>query len=136
MEDCIFCKIINGEIPCAKIYEDEKTLAFLDIGPIAEGHALVVSKQHYETLLDTPEEEIKSIFSLAKKVAAAQQKALNNEGFNLLMNNKEVAGQVVPHIHVHIIPRNKRDGLFKGWPSKQYEEGKMEEVLGKIKKCF
>lgn len=133
MEDCIFCKIIKGEIPCAKLYEDDKVLAFLDIGPLAKGHALVVSKQHYETLLDTPEEDIHAIFNAAKKVAAAQQKALGNEGFNLLMNNKKVAGQLVPHAHVHIIPRDGGDNLFKDWPAGKYEDNEMEKIVEKIR---
>jgi len=136
MEDCIFCKIIKGDIPCAKLYEDQNVLAFLDIGPISEGHSLIVPKKHQETLLDIPNEEILPVFSAVKKVAQAQQKALGNEGFNILMNNKQVAGQVVPHAHIHIIPRDEGDGLFKEWSSKEYEPGKMEEVLEKMKKVL
>ena len=133
MNDCIFCKIVKGEIPCAKLYEDDKVLAFLDIGPVAKGHALVVSKQHYETLLDTPDEIITSIFATAKRIAAAQQRVLGNKGFNILMNNKKVAGQLVPHSHIHIIPRKENDGLLKEWPAGKYKENEMNELLEKIK---
>ena len=119
---CIFCKIIKGEVPCDKIYEDENVLVFLDINPINKGHCLVVTKEHYETLLEIPEDESVYLFKALKKVSNALMKGLKADGFNIGMNNFSVAGQVVMHAHFHVIPRFKGDGL-KHWPGKKFEEG-------------
>ena len=104
-EKCIFCKIIKGDIPCAKIFENSKVFAFLDIAPANKGHALIVTKNHYETLLDIPDEELNDLMLGAKKIARAMSSALASEGYNILMNNRKVAGQLVFHAHLHIIPR-------------------------------
>ena len=119
---CIFCKIIKGEVPCGKIYEDEHVLVFLDINPISKGHCLVVTKEHYETLLEIPEDESIYLFKALKKIGKALMKGLKADGFNIGMNNFSAAGQVVMHAHFHVIPRFKGDGL-KHWPGKKFEEG-------------
>ncbi len=130
---CIFCKIIRGEIPSSKVYEDDEILAFLDIMPVHKGHTLVIPKQHYETILDTPDELLQKIITVVKKVGGAVIKAAQTDGFNVLQSNNETAGQVVPHLHFHIIPRHVDDNL-KFWPQGKYNEGEMQEYLEDIKK--
>ena len=125
-EQCIFCKIVKGDIPCTKLYEDRQVLSFLDIMPAAKGHALVIPKNHYATLLDMPHEELKLVAEVMQKVAAATMVALPGvEGFNVLQSNNEAAGQVVPHVHFHIIPRQKEDRLNFEW---EQEKAEMEEL--------
>ena len=121
-DDCLFCKIIAGVIPCARVYEDEHILAFLDISPAAKGHTLVVPKGHYPTLLDLPVCEAEPLFRALKLVAAAVQAETRSSGFNCLQNNFGAAGQMVFHAHWHIIPRTDDDGL-KHWPGKSYDDG-------------
>ena len=111
MSDCIFCSIIKGKIPSSKIFEDDIVYSFLDINPASKGHLLVVPKRHIESLNDLTDEEFVSIFSCIKKITNALPKAVENSGFNLLMNMGKDAGQIIPHIHFHIIPRRKEDGL-------------------------
>jgi len=132
MDECIFCKIINNEIPCNIVYETDIVQAFMDIAPINKGHVLVIPKKHYETLLDIPEGILSDFIVETKKVAAAVKKATNADGFNLMMNNYKDAGQIVPHAHIHIVPRFKDDGL-KLWPGGKYEEGEIKEFSKKIK---
>lgn len=129
--ECIFCKIIKGEIPCAKVYEDSDIIAFLDIGPVNPGHTLVVPKEHYETLMDLPDELASKLGVAVKKIAEAVKEAMNPDGINVTQSNLKAAGQLVPHVHFHIIPRIEGDGL-KHWPQGKYEEGQMEEVRKKI----
>ncbi len=134
MSSCIFCKISAGEIPTAKIYEDEVVLAFLDIGPISDGHTLVMPKQHFETLHDCPSEVLGQVCSRLSKIAGAVAKAMNSEGYNVLCNNGRAAGQVVEHLHFHIIPRNTGDGVFNRWPSYKYKQGQAEAIVTSIQK--
>jgi len=132
MENCIFCKIVKGGLPCSKLYEDESTLAFLDIKPVSDGHALVISKDHYEDIFDVPEIVLCQISSTLKKVSEAVMKGVDAHGISIGQSNKKSAGQIVPHIHFHIMPRFDDDGL-KLWPQHDYEEGRIEEVQKKIK---
>ena len=132
MNDCIFCKIIKGEIPSNKVYENEKVLAFLDIGPVNKGHALVIPKEHYVNIYDIPENLLKNVIAAVKKVSKAVKKGVNADGINLNMSNDPSAGQVVMHFHMHVIPRFKNDNL-KLWPQSKYKEGEAEEVKKKIK---
>lgn len=104
-EGCVFCQIAAGRIPSSRLYEDEDFIAFMDIAPQTEGHFLLVSKKHYETLADMPDELLAKALPLAKKLARAAVSGLDVEGFNLVQNNGSVAGQIVPHWHLHIIPR-------------------------------
>ena len=132
--DCIFCKIVKGEIPCAKLYEDSKVLSFLDIGPINYGHALVIPKQHYVTIIDTPDDVLKDLIMVTKKVTKAIKEATGVEGVNNLLNNGKASGQAVFHAHMHIIPRFEGDDFKIPWPAKRYPEGGMEEMRKKIAK--
>jgi len=111
MEDCIFCKIVREEIPCHKIYEDDNSLAFLDIKPHAKGHTVVIPKEHGETVFDLTETYLVEFFPSVKKTMKILRDKLNPDGFNVGWNDGKAAGQVVPHLHIHIFPRyNKDDG--------------------------
>ncbi len=118
--NCIFCKIVNKEIPSSKVYEDKHHLAFLDIAPVNKGHTLLIPKQHYEDLFDMPEDMLALTGSILKKLSAAVMKGVKADGVNVGVNNKSAAGQIVFHAHFHIIPRFNQDGL-KAWPHKKYE---------------
>jgi len=109
--DCIFCAIAAGEIPCFKVYEDELVLAYLDINPFSKGHTLVIPKTHSQGLLDTDDATLAAIIARVKKVAAHLKDKLGCDGFNILQNNGEAAGQTVHHIHFHIVPRWTGDPL-------------------------
>ena len=135
-DDCIFCKMVAGHIPVTKIYEDEATLAFLDIGPVSDGHTLVVPKQHCEKLHDCPPQLLGQVGSHLGKIAKAVVTAMNADGYNVLCNNGRVAGQFVNHLHFHIIPRNADDSLFDRWPAYEYQKGKIEEIADKIKEIL
>lgn len=117
---CIFCKIVAGTIPCTRVYEDEDVLAFMDIGPIVPGHTLVIPKSHHERLTDLPVTLLGQVMAAAQRVAAAQLAGLGADGVNLHQSNGACAGQVVPHMHVHVIPRFNRDGHRWNWASKAY----------------
>jgi len=131
--DCIFCKMVAGQIPVAKVYEDEIVLAFLDIGPISDGHTLVIPKQHFEKLHDCPAELLGRVASRLGRIAGAVAAAMNADGYNLLCNNGRAAGQLIEHLHFHIVPRNVGDGVFDRWPSYRYPHGKIEKIAGKIR---
>lgn len=133
MEDCIFCKIIKGEIPSAKLFEDNDVLAFLDIMPANKGHTLVIPKKHYELLTDIPNKELSRLMEELKRITEAVIKATNAEGFNVFMNNKKIAGQLVPHAHFHIVPRFTDDGLEFKWPHKNYEDKEIDSYKEKIR---
>ena len=120
MNECIFCKIINKEIPCYEIYEDENILAFLDRTPVNPGHTLVIPKKHSETILDTDEETLEKLIIATKKISNAIYKGLKLKGFNIGMNQFKVGGQVVPHLHIHIMPRKEGDNL-RLWGGREYE---------------
>ena len=107
--NCVFCAIAAGEIPSFKIYEDDVALAYLDINPCSEGHVLVIPKDHHAGLLDAPDELLAAVVSRVKRVAAHLKEALPCDGFNILQNNGEAAGQSVFHVHFHIVPRHSRD---------------------------
>ena len=134
MTDCIFCKIVKGEIPAAKVYEGSKFIAFLDISPANKGHALIIPKKHYENLEEMPDEDGKEFGELQIKIAKAVMKATNAEGFNLLLNNGKAAGQEVMHAHMHLQPRFRNDGFHYKWTHKKYEENEMKRMQEKIKK--
>jgi len=109
--DCIFCAISAGEIPSFKVYEDELVLAYLDINPFSRGHTLVIPKAHSEGLLDTDETTLAAVIARVKKVAAHLKASLPCDGFNILQNNGEAAGQTVKHLHFHIVPRYGREPI-------------------------
>jgi histidine triad (HIT) family protein len=128
MSDCVFCKIVAGELPCSRIYEDDLVLSFLDIAPLAPGHSLVIPKKHYETYPEVPPEEVAAVTSAMIRIAPAITASQNADGFNLLLANGACAGQVVPHVHFHIIPRREGDDLGFRWKHGSYAEGEMEKV--------
>ena len=132
---CIFCKIINKEIPAEIIYEDEKSLVFLDIEPNNPGHCLVVPKQHFENIFDAPEEVLAHLINVAKKISRVLKVAVLAEGINIGINNGASAGQIVPHLHIHVIPRYVSDG-FIHWHGKPYEPGEIKIVAEKIRKSL
>lgn len=128
---CVFCKIIAGEIPSYKVYEDENFLAFLDIKPINLGHTLVIPKNHYANLSEIPENELRSLILRVKKIAGLLSKKLNFTDYTISENNGPLSGQSVAHIHFHIIPRFEGDNL-SSWSHKDYETGEAEEIIKKI----
>ncbi len=132
-DDCLFCKMVAGQIPVTKIYEDDIVLAFLDIGPISDGHTLVIPKQHFDRLHNCPPELLAKVSSRLVKIANVIVTAMDSEGYNLLCNNGRAAGQIIEHLHFHIIPRNSGDGLFGSWPSYEYQQGKIEQIAVKIR---
>ena len=111
MKDCIFCKISKGEIPCNKVLESENFMVFADAHPRTKGHSLVIPKEHFETFLDVPQNLYKEFLETTRKATEKILKENSATGFNLATNNKQEAGQVVPHFHLHIIPRKNSDGL-------------------------
>lgn len=131
--NCIFCKIVKGELPCYKVYEDSNFLAFLDISPINQGHTLLISKKHFETVLDINETDFGKMMKMGKKLSAKIIKVVNADGFELRINNKKAAGQIVPHLHLHIMPRFNKDRLKFDWPTKKYSQKEMNVLAEKIK---
>jgi histidine triad (HIT) family protein len=134
-KDCIFCKIIAGEIPAEKVYEDENTLAFLDIKPVNFGHTLLIPKKHSQNIFDLPTEELQGMMPALKKVAEAIKESVNADGLNITNNHEAAAGQLVYHLHFHIIPRFSNDG-FVHWHGKSYAEGEMSATAEKIKSAL
>ncbi len=133
----IFEKIIRREIPAAIVYEDDDTLAFIDIGPIIKGHTLVIPKTCYETVIETPDEVLAKLMSISKRIAAAQIKTLGADGVNIIQNNGRAAGQEVPHIHIHVIPRFSDDGHHWNWDAKSYSSSEeMAQLAEKIGEGF
>ena len=134
--DCIFCKIITGELPAEKVYEDDNVLAFLDISPTSKGHTLVITKDHYNDLLSTPVDALKNVVAVLPKIADAAVKATGSEGFNILQSNNACAGQVVPHIHFHIVPRNTGDGIGLGFRQAPAVEDNLSKTAEAIRSAF
>ncbi|OGZ63820.1 MAG: hypothetical protein A3A98_00845 [Candidatus Staskawiczbacteria bacterium RIFCSPLOWO2_01_FULL_40_39] len=110
--DCIFCSIVKGEIDSAKIWEDNHVLAFLDVHPDTKGHCLVIPKQHCENIFDIDENLLQKVIVASKKIAEKIKNSLQAEGINLMSNNGKIAGQIVPHFHIHIIPRYAEEDLL------------------------
>lgn len=131
-EACIFCKIANGEIPSKTIYEDEEFRVILDLGPATKGHALILPKAHYANLFQLPEETAGKAIILAKKLGSQMVEKLHADGFNLVQNNGEAAGQTVFHFHMHLIPRYKDDNQKIAWVAGKPEEEELEEIQKQI----
>lgn len=119
-DNCVFCKIVTGRIPSTKVYEDGEVLAFIDIGPIVKGHVLVIPKEHFDPLTAVPARLLGRVMEAVQKVAAAQIAGLGADGVNLHQANGAAAGQVVPHVHFHVIPRFNDDGHRWNWKSTTY----------------
>jgi histidine triad (HIT) family protein len=131
--DCIFCKIVNKEQEANIIYEDEQVLSFLDIGPVSRGHALVIPKPHSKDILDAEEKDLQQTLIASRRIADAIMKATGAEGFTISTNRGEAAGQTVFHLHFHLIPRYRRDGLVP-WPHQKSEPKSRAELAELIKK--
>ena len=127
MNDCIFCRIVSGDIPSAKVYEDDDVLAYLDIKPVSYGHTLIIPKTHHEWLYDTPDDLLTEMMKTVKFMMPKLRDAMSADSVTL-----SVVGIDVPHFHIHLIPRKKNDGLPR-WPEREYENGEMESVAEKIR---
>jgi histidine triad (HIT) family protein len=132
-EHCTFCKIVAGEEPASRVYEDDRAIAFLDIRPANEGHALVVPRSHYENIHDIPEEELAHLFTVVKKIATAVKKSTEADGISVFQNNGRAAGQIVFHIHVHVIPRFDAQKIRRRRPASRRElEDVAETIRGSL----
>ncbi len=132
MKDCLFCKIINGDVPSTKIYEDENSYAFLDINPINRGHTLLVPKKHSRNFFDADDKTLQQLVIVSKKLSVAIKDGVSADGINIHINNEPTAGQVIFHTHLHIIPRFSDDNI-KMWERGEYKESEKEETAKKIK---
>ena len=136
-ENCIFCKLANGDIPTNTVYEDDTFRVILDASPATKGHALILPKQHYANLDELDEKTAETVLPLAKKMMKKMKKALNYDGFNVLQNNGEVAGQTVFHFHMHLIPRyeNAKNKDILQWTHETFTEEEMEQVRAAIEQA-
>ena len=132
-DDCIFCKIAAGEIPSRKIYEDSDLIAIMDLNPTSKGHSLIIPKEHCTNIYDIDEDIAAKVMKTAKKLATKMTVALNCDGFNLLQNNGETAGQTMFHFHMHLIPRYKNDKSGFGWKPGKLTDEDRDEILEKLK---
>lgn len=133
-DDCIFCKIANGEIPSTTIYENEEFRVFFDIAPASKGHCLIVPKEHFDDIFDMDEEAGGRLFSLAVKVAGSLKKELNCEGMNIVQNNGTIAGQTVFHFHLHLIPRYTGDTVNVGWEPGEADAERLKVLAEAVRK--
>jgi histidine triad (HIT) family protein len=131
-DDCIFCKIVSGDIPASVVLDTDSVTAFLDINPVAPGHTLVLLKKHRASILDATPEEACELFAAVRHVAGAVQRAVGADSFNIELNDGPAAGQEIPHVHVHIIPRRQGDGASGGWKHTAYEGDDMAAVASRI----
>lgn len=136
MKECVFCKIANGEFPATKLLENKNTISFLDINPVNHGHILVMPKKHYETVMDVPGKELGKVMEMVPPLAKAVAEVTNADGLNIFQTNKPCAGQTVPHVHFHIIPRHKDDGFHFGWRQGRYNEGEIDRMQWGILKAL
>jgi histidine triad (HIT) family protein len=135
--NCVFCKIVAGELPCTKVYEDADVLAFMDIGPVIKGHTLVVPKLHVDPLTKAHVDLLAKIMKVVQKIVHAQMNGLKADGVNVLNANGAAAGQVVPHLHFHVVPRFKTDGHQWNWAAKKYESlEEMRKFADEIRKAL
>lgn len=133
-ENCIFCRIANGEIPAATLYEDEEFRVILDLGPASKGHALILPKKHAANLFELPDETAGKAMILAKKIAAVLKEGLHADGINLVQNNGEAAGQTVFHFHLHLIPRYAEDTVNIKWTPGNLSDETRQEILDLFQK--
>ena len=135
-DDCLFCKIAHGEIPSVTLYEDDMFRVILDISPASKGHALILPKDHFDNLYELDDEYASKVMVLAKKMARAMTKALHADGFNLLQNNGEVAGQTIFHFHLHLIPRYDDGSELLFWEPKEFSEEDRLAIEREVKACL
>lgn len=132
MENCIFCKIISGDIPSTVLYEDHDFKAIMDISPASKGHTIILTKEHFENLYELKDDVAKKVLIVAKKIASAMKEELNCDGINFIQNNGKAAGQSVFHIHFHLIPRYKDDKVNINWTTGEYQDGEAMELAQRI----
>ena len=131
-DDCIFCKIANGEIPSKTLYEDERFRVILDLGPATKGHALILPKDHFSNLFELPDETAGEVMKLARRMAVQMKEKLHADGFNLVQNNGECAGQTVMHFHLHLIPRYEGDGQHILWKPVETTQEELEQIRNAV----
>lgn len=131
--DCIFCKFANGDIPTNVIYEDDDFTVILDASPATKGHALILPKEHYANIYELPDDIAAKVMPLAKKLASHMTEVLHCDGFNIVQNNGEVAGQTVFHFHVHLIPRYKDGPDILGWSHESFTDEEIAAIRGSLK---
>ena len=131
-DDCIFCKIANGEIPSKTLYEDERFRVILDLGPATKGHALILPKDHFSNLFELPDETAGEVMKLARRMAVQMKEKLHADGFNLVQNKGECAGQTVMHFHLHLIPRYEGDGQHILWKPVETTQEELEQIKNAI----
>ncbi|MFB3890267.1 MAG: HIT family protein [Candidatus Bathyarchaeia archaeon] len=134
--DCIFCRIARREAPASVVYEDEKVMAFMDIRPVSEGHTLVIPKQHYVDVFDTPEELVAYTHGVTKRIAAAVKKATDADGISIVQQNGTAAGQDIFHLHVHVIPRFESQSMPKFHELKPYSRESLDEAAARIRQAL
>jgi histidine triad (HIT) family protein len=134
--DCVFCKILDGQIPSMKVYEDERTLAFMDINPLNAGHCLIVTRSHAPTIWDADEEDLRAAITSAKKVALALRAAVKPDGLNMLQANGAAAFQSVPHFHLHLIPRWNNDGKGFDWSLVPGDRAQIIEIGERVREAL
>ena len=134
--DCIFCKIVSVKLPAAVVYENESVVAFLDINPLADGHTLVIPREHYALITDMPADTSARLLASVPMLGRALIAVTGAEGFNVLVNQGETAGQVVAHVHCHLIPRRPGDGLGYRWNAGKYPEGRVPELAAAFQKAL
>jgi histidine triad (HIT) family protein len=133
MAETVFSRIIAGEIPCAKVYEDEHVLAFMDAGQVNPGHVIVATKRPFETLMDADDASAAALMRAARRVACAVEAAFKPEGITVLQANRPAGWQTVPHLHLHVLPRHKDDGVGLTWPRKEPGLEKLKELAARIR---
>jgi len=131
--DCVFCRIRDGQIPSTRVYEDERTIAFMDINPLNEGHTLVIPRAHAATLYDADEADLQAAIATARRVARAIRQAIRPDGLNLLQANGAAAFQSVPHFHLHLVPRFTEDGKGFDWPMVPGDRARIQATAEKIR---
>jgi histidine triad (HIT) family protein len=133
MQPSVFTRIIRGELPAAKVYEDEHTIAFMDAGQVNPGHVLVATKRQIETILELDDELAGALFRTVTRVARAVEAAFRPEGITVLQANRPAGGQTVPHLHVHVVPRHANDGIVLTWPRKEPPLEQLRELAARIR---
>jgi histidine triad (HIT) family protein len=134
--DCVFCKIRDGQIPSTRVYEDDRTIAFMDINPLNEGHTLIIPRAHAATLFEVDDADLRAAIATAKRVAVAIRAALHPDGLNLLQANGVAAFQSVPHFHFHLVPRFTGDGKGFDWPMIAGDRGRIQAAAEKIRRAL
>ena len=134
--DCVFCRIRDGQIPSTRVYEDERTIAFMDINPLNEGHTLVIPRTHAATLFEVDESDLRAAIATARRVAVAIRASLHPDGLNLLQANGAAAFQSVPHLHFHLVPRFTGDGKGFDWPMVAGDRGRIQATAEKIRRAM